>query len=85
MVLLKVYSLDNSRQPSYNSLPMIPFKYALWETMNYGVHVKNQHSLQELKDNIWTETANVSRQQLYCVSRNIFKTCQTCLEAEGQM
>jgi hypothetical protein len=51
-VLSKVHSLDNSRQPSYNSLRMIPFNYALWETLNYGVRVKNQHSLQELQDNI---------------------------------
>jgi len=63
---------------------MIRFNYALWETLNYGVHVNNQYSLQELKDNIWTESANISRQQLYWVSRNIFKTCQACSEAGGQ-
>jgi len=80
----KCTGLDNSRQPSYNSLAMIPFNYALWETLNYGVHVKNQHSPQELEDNIWRETANISRQQLYCASRNIFKTCQACLQAGGQ-
>ena len=49
MVLLKVYSLDNSWEPSYYSLPINPFNYALWKTLNYTVHVHNQHSLQELK------------------------------------
>jgi hypothetical protein len=78
MVLQHTYGLGENRQPTQNSLPMILFNYALWETLKYRVYVNNQHSLHKLKDNIWTETANISRQQLHCVSRNIFKNCKAC-------
>jgi hypothetical protein len=34
------------------------------------VYVNNPHSLQEKKDSIESETANISRQELYCALRN---------------
>lgn len=52
MVLQHTYGLGENRQPTQNSLPMILFNYALWETLKYRVYVNNQHSLHKLKDNI---------------------------------
>jgi len=40
--------------------------------------------LQELKENIQREVADVLKAELRHVWRNIFRRCEACLEAGGQ-
>jgi len=41
----------------------------------------NELSLQEMKENFRRQTVNISRQDISCVSRNIF---EACLQSRGQ-
>jgi len=41
----------------------------------------NEPSLQEMKENFRRQTVNISRQDISCVSRNIF---EACLQSRGQ-
>jgi hypothetical protein len=58
--------------------------YYLWRTLKGRGFVKNLHSFKELKGNIWIGTANISKQELQCVSRNIFRSCKARFKAGGQ-
>lgn len=64
--------------PDFNSC-----NYYLCITLQ-TVYINNEHSLYKLKDNIQIETANISRQELPHVSRNISSRCQACLEPGSQ-
>jgi hypothetical protein len=57
------------RSPDLN-----PCDYYLWGTLKDRVYVNNPHSLQELKENIQREIADVSRAELRRVWRNIFRS-----------
>jgi hypothetical protein len=46
--------------------------------------VNSPDSLQGVKDSIRREIANISKQELCHVLRNIFRRCEACLEARGQ-
>lgn len=67
------------RSPDLN-----PCDYYLWGTLKDRVYVNSPHSLQELKENIQREIADVSSAELRHVWRNIFRRCEACLEAGGQ-
>lgn len=47
----------------------------------HTVYMNSTHESQELKENIWRQTAYVSRQELCHVWKNIFRSFQACLEA----
>jgi hypothetical protein len=62
--------------------PYLKLCVYLWGTPQDRVCVNNPHYLQVLKDNIQREISNISGQELHCVSRNILRRCEACLEAE---
>jgi hypothetical protein len=45
----------------------------VWGTLKGRVRVNSPHALQELKDNIWREMADISRRALFC--------SETCVKA----
>ena len=53
-------------------------------TLKNRSFVKNSHSLQELEVEIRNKVANVSRQEILFVSRNVPRICVACLEAGGR-
>jgi hypothetical protein len=55
----------------------------LWGTLKEN-YVKNPHSLQEMKGNIWRVMASISRQELHLMWRNIFIRVEVCSEAGVQ-
>jgi hypothetical protein len=46
--------------------------------------VKNPEILQEIENNVFSDTVSVLRQELRFMSRNICSMCEVCSEARGQ-
>jgi hypothetical protein len=59
------------------------YGYCLWVTPKFTVHVDSPPSLQELRDNVWRDVANISRQLLHIVVRNVFGRHEAYLGAVG--
>jgi len=55
----------------------------LWRTTNSRVYANNPQSLQECKDNIRKEKANISKQEFLPVPRNISTRFEASSEVEG--
>lgn len=46
-------------------------------------HHHHQHRLQELKETTEREIANISKQELCCLLRSVFRRCKNCLQVGG--
>jgi hypothetical protein len=61
-----------------------PCDFYLWGKQKDNVYVNNPHTLDELKDNIWFEISNITREEICRVAGNIFRRCEAYLQAEAR-
>jgi hypothetical protein len=60
-----------------------PYDFFFWGCLKDRVYNINPR-VEELKENIHREIANISAEQLQRVNQNLFCRCEECLHVEGQ-
>jgi hypothetical protein len=60
-----------------------PCDFFFWSYLKDRVYSSNPR-MEELKENIRKEIANIVAEQLQRINQNIFHRCEECLHVEGQ-